>query len=110
MNDHTLEYKYAHVGNPLYHHNTFLGENNELYVFGGYGNHSYSNKIIKYEPENDKWMEVEFSGDKIHPRYFSAAGQGVFPSQVFIMGGELGMNRVNRNMAEDTYTIYILWI
>lgn len=88
MSDYSVVYKYAQLGNRLSHHNTFFGgENNELYIFGGYGNHLYSNKIYKYNFTDDKWEIVEFTGKEIYPRYFSAAGRGKLSSQMLIMGG-----------------------
>lgn len=88
MKDYSVKYKYAQLGNRLYHHNAFFGiDNNELYVFGGYGNHLYSNNIYKYNFEKDSWDLLEFSGDQMYPRYFSAAGKCVSPTKMLIMGG-----------------------
>jgi DNA-binding SARP family transcriptional activator len=88
MKDYTVTYKYAQLGNRLYHHNAFFGgDNNELYVFGGYGNHQYSNSIYKYNLAEDSWDKVSFTGDQMYPRYFSASGQCVLPTQILIMGG-----------------------
>lgn len=88
MKDYSVTLKYAQLGNRLYHHNVFLGgDNKELYIFGGYGNHLYSNNIYKYDFPADNWKLINFTGERIYPRYFSAAGKGALPSQILIMGG-----------------------
>lgn len=88
MKDYSATYKFAQLGNRLYHHNAFFGgPNNELHIFGGYGNHLYSNTVYKYNFAEDNWETVAFKGSDVYPRYFSAAGQGSVPSQMLIMGG-----------------------
>lgn len=88
MKDYSVTYKYAQLGNRLFHHNAFFGKDkNDLYIFGGYGNHLYSKNVYKYNLLDDKWETINFTGNEIYPRYFSAAGQGKSPSQVLIMGG-----------------------
>lgn len=88
MKDYSVSYKYAQLGNRLYHHNAFLGgNNNDLHIFGGYGNHLYSKDVYKYNSTDDKWDVVNFTGSEIFPRYFSAAGNGALPAQILIMGG-----------------------
>lgn len=88
MVNNKIEYKHASMSHRLYHHNAFMGtEKKGFYIFGGYGNHSYSNKILKYNIQTDSWEQVDFTGDEIYSRYFSASGQGKEPSQILIMGG-----------------------
>lgn len=88
MEDYSIEYRYPQLEQPLQHHNAFLcREEDELFVFGGYANHSYSNTAYRYKDETDTWEALTFSGDNIYPRYYSAAGEGFTPSQVLIMGG-----------------------
>jgi two-component SAPR family response regulator len=87
MKNLSIEYRQAQIP-QLSHHNVLLRkENSGVYIFGGYEEHSYSNRILKYNPEADSWDSVEFTGDEIFPRYFSALGPGVQPSQILIMGG-----------------------
>lgn len=88
QNPANIIYKYAQIGNKLQHHNAFFGEkNNELQIFGGYGNHTYSNKIYKYNVSIDKWELDNYTGNEIYPRYFSAAGYNKDSTKVMIMGG-----------------------
>lgn len=88
LKDHSVKYKFARIDHQLYHHNVYLEQiKNNLYIFGGYGNHSFSNKMFIYDFITDQWNDMEFVGDEICPRYFSALGQGIIPSQILIMGG-----------------------
>lgn len=63
------------VKNPQYsQHNAFLSQYDScLYVFGGYGNYTYKNKILKTSREKNYWTEVDYM-DKIPPRYLGAMG------------------------------------
>lgn len=87
LKNRTVNYKNGVIGNRLHHHNSFIGMDNGLFIFGGYGNHSYSNNIYRYDAVNDRWEIVNLSGDAIFPRYFSATGQHYASSQILIMGG-----------------------
>ena len=72
----------------LHHHDVFFGENeNELYLFGGFGNYAYSNTLYKYNISENNWDTVSLAGDYIMPRSFSASGKGPSPTEVFIFGG-----------------------
>lgn len=109
MKDHAVAYKYAQVGSQLYHHNVFLdGVENNLYIFGGYGNHLYSNKVFEYNPVADNWDSIEFSGNDIYPRYYSASGQGILPSQVLIMGGIGNESGKQEHGGKHLYDLYSL--
>lgn len=109
MKDLSVSYKYAQLGNKLYHHNVFFNdEKNELFIFGGYGNHLYSNDIYRYDSNADNWELLNFNGEKIYPRYFSAAGKGLLPSQILIMGGignESGKQEHGGNHLYDLFAI-----
>lgn len=107
--DKSVKYRYAQAGNRLHHHNVFLGGNkNDLYIFGGYGNHSYSNKILKYDAITDQWEQANFLGDEIYPRYFSASGRGMLPSQVLIMGGIGNESGKQEHGGRHLYDLYSL--
>lgn len=85
--------KITHLGDPdlknrLHHHNAFFNDTNDsLFVFGGYGNFSYSNKVYCYDQASDNWIDIPLSGDTLYPRFFSASGKGCDPSEVLIFGG-----------------------
>ena len=64
------------VRNRLHHHNAFFEpEYDTLFLFGGYGNFSYSNKLFGYESVSDRWREIPFSkgGDQACPRFLLPA-------------------------------------
>lgn len=109
MKNYSTEYGYARIGTELHHHNAFVGDTKKnLYIFGGYGNHSYSNKILKYDYKQDNWDYVEFTGDEIYPRYFSALGQGVLPSQILIMGGIGNESGKQEHGGRHLYDLFLL--
>lgn len=88
MLDYSVELKYPVMDSELSHHNVFSGkEGRSPYIFGGYGKYTYSNKFFTYNPDLDVWEEVDFTGDSILPRFFSAFGEGFTSSQKLIMGG-----------------------
>ncbi|MCL2651569.1 MAG: hypothetical protein FWD60_11175 [Candidatus Azobacteroides sp.] len=88
MDNYSVQFKSPSIDNELVHHNVFWGkEDKAMYIFGGYGKHTYSNDIFTYNQLKDDWEKLNFSGDKISPRFFSASGQGASPSQILIMGG-----------------------
>lgn len=63
------------IKNPQYsQHNAFLSNYDScLYIFGGYGDYTYKNKILKTSRNNNFWQEVKYT-DKIPPRYLGAMG------------------------------------
>ena len=72
----------------LHHYNMFGGENkDDLYIFGGFGNFSYSNILYKYNAKKSCWDTIPLIGDNIMPRFFSASGKGASPSEIFLFGG-----------------------
>lgn len=78
------------MGNRLHHHNAFFDpECDTLYIFGGYGNFSYSNRIYRYDPTVDSWLKVPFTrgGDSIYPRFFAASGEGRDDYEILMFGG-----------------------
>ncbi|MDR0573542.1 MAG: hypothetical protein LBG96_05845 [Tannerella sp.] len=88
MKNHSAVYGNPAMENELHHHNIFLaGEQRTPYIFGGYGRHSYSDKIYSYNNKTDCWEKISFSGDSIIPRFFSAVGSGTDSSDMLIMGG-----------------------
>lgn len=78
------------IRNRLHHHNAFFEpEYDTLFLFGGYGNFSYSNKLFGYESVSDRWREIPFSkgGDQACPRFFAASGEGRSDYEMLIFGG-----------------------
>lgn len=55
--------------------------NNEIYFFGGYNSQGYSNKLIKYNLENDNWIELkemsiakETRGEVVNGKIYTIGG------------------------------------
>lgn len=63
------------IKNPDYsQHNAFLSPKDScLYIFGGYGNYQYRNKILRKDHRQDNWVNVSYE-EEIPPRYLSGAG------------------------------------
>ena len=92
----------------LLHSNTFYSSTGDLYQFGGYENHSYSNKISFYDPENHCWTVVNFKGDNISPRFYSAVGDGVHPDEKLIFGGFGNETGREEHGGHNLYDLYLL--
>lgn len=98
------------LDNRLHHHNIFFDSNNNLYVFGGYGNFSYSNKLYKYDNISQDFTPVKLTGDTITPRFFSAGGVGRDSNEILIFGGfgnESGHQEMGGRNLYDLYSINI---
>ncbi|ASU36575.1 Kelch repeat-containing protein [Mucilaginibacter xinganensis] len=71
-----------------HHHNIFYDKNqDQFYLFGGYGSYSYYKDFFAYNKAADKWEKVEFTGDKITPRFFSGYSAADENNDVYIFGG-----------------------
>lgn len=92
-----------------HHHNMFYNlSQDSIYLFGGYGGYRYYDKFIKYDPGKDAWEEVPVKGDKIMPRFFSAAGPSDNPDEILLFGGygnESGNQVVGGRQLYDLYRI-----
>lgn len=78
-----------HIRNRLHHHNAFFDpECDTLFLFGGYGNFTYSNRLYRYDRPADDWTEVPLRGrDSLYPRFFAATGPGRDDYEVLLFGG-----------------------
>ncbi|KAA6351953.1 hypothetical protein EZS27_000750 [termite gut metagenome] len=90
------------------HPNNFFSEAGDLYQFGGSDNHLYSNKISKYNHEKQQWECIEFSGDKMTPRFYSAAGDGVRPDEKLIFGGFGNETGKQEHGGHNLYDLHLL--
>lgn len=103
----SVDYYSGVLGKKLSHHNSFFSKSNqELYVFGGQGNHQFSNAFYRYELNNSVWNKVEFKGDKIIPRYRAAIGKGVNPESVLVMGGYGNETGKQEHGGKQLYDLY----
>lgn len=92
-----------------HHHNTFYNAAQDtIFLFGGYGSYKYWSDIYKYDATADKWIQTPFTGDKIFPRFFSAAGRSENPDEVLVFGGygnESGNQIIGGKQLYDLYRI-----
>ena len=85
--------KWDSVGNGTiaeqrHHHNIFYDKNGKaFYLFGGYGSYSYYKDFFTYNRKTDTWDKVQFTGDKINPRFFSGYSAVNENNEVYIFGG-----------------------
>jgi two-component SAPR family response regulator len=71
-----------------HHHNIFYDKNqDDFYLFGGYGSFSYYNDFFKFDKTTDSWQKVIFTGDTITPRFFSGYSQADDKNEIYIFGG-----------------------
>ena len=108
-NDGNTELYYPDFTNPLHHHAYFFNpQDQSLYIFGGYGNYKYANKIFKYDFKENQWRQEIFSGDTLFPRMHTVAGQGPAPDEFFIFGGvgnETGKQELGKDFFYDLYLV-----
>ncbi|MHB9055962.1 MAG: hypothetical protein ACYC2P_07415 [Paludibacteraceae bacterium] len=90
------------------HHNTFFSSSNDLYQFGGYENHTYSDQISVFNRDKLRWETVNFTGNKIIPRFYSASGDGVRPDEKLIFGGFGNETGKQEHGGHNLYDLYQL--
>ncbi|WP_080903189.1 kelch repeat-containing protein [Parabacteroides sp. Marseille-P3160] len=93
----------------LHHHAIAMDTTaKKYYIFGGFGNQHYSNKLYEFNLVTGKWKELPLSGDVITPRYFSAMAYQPKDHSLSIFGGmgnESGEQSVGRRYYYDFYQI-----
>jgi len=94
------------VGPPFYrHHNSiFYTPGNNIYIFGGYGLHKYSNSIIEIDLTQKKWFDLPTNDSIFQPRYL--AGLGMLNDTIYILGGygsESGNQLINPQSYFDLF-------
>jgi two-component SAPR family response regulator len=103
---------FAFMGNAdqrnYLHHNIFFSAAGEIYQFGGYANHAYSGKVSRYDTEKQQWEFVDFSGDRITPRYYSAVGDGVNPDEKLLFGGFGNETGRQEHGGRNLYDLHVL--
>jgi len=85
-----------------WHHNRFVFRQDDcLYLFGGYGQHTYKNQINKYSFNTGKWNKLQYKGDRIPPRYLS--GLGVIDDNRLLLFGGYGNNSGQQFLSPRNY-------
>jgi hypothetical protein len=105
LNDLTMTYISS---SRFLHRNSFFSSTGDLYQFGGYANHSYSDKFSRYNTETQQWEPVDFSGDKMTPRFYSAVGNGVQPDEILIFGGFGNETGKQEHSGHNLYDLHLL--
>jgi two-component SAPR family response regulator len=68
------------------HHNKFYrNTDSSLYIFGGYGQHQYKNKVQNLNLRTKELFTIKPSGDTFYPRYLGALGE--LNDTIYILGG-----------------------
>jgi len=76
------------IAEQRHHHNIFYdNRQQQMFLFGGYGSYSYYKDFFTYNAKTDTWDKVQFTGDKIMPRFFSGYSQADENNNVYIFGG-----------------------
>ncbi|HQB27635.1 MAG TPA: kelch repeat-containing protein [Paludibacter sp.] len=88
------------------HHNSFLSQTSDVFIFGGYSNYTYSNSISKINLESLTHEELNFSGDPILPRLYSACA--VSGDDVYIFGGFGNETGKQEHVGRNLYDLYKL--
>ena len=92
----------------LLHYNIFFSQPGDMYRFGGYSNHFYSNKISLFNTKTSEWETVTFNGDSITPRFYSAVGDGIEPDEKLLFGGFGNETGRQEYGGHNLYDLYVL--
>lgn len=90
------------------HHNSFFSSTGDLYLFGGYRNHSYSNKTYRYDMEMRQWQFTDLKGDIITPRFHSAVGDGIGQDEKLVFGGFGNETGKQEHGGHNLYDLHLL--
>lgn len=95
----------------LNHHNVVIDYPNDernVWLFGGYGNHSYTNKFRRYDASTHSWVEEAFTNNQIiDPRFFSAIGPTNNSDKYYLFGGFGNMSGSQSDGADSYFMIYM---
>lgn len=68
-----------------HHNNYFYSPENSIYLFGGYGMHTYNNDIRKLDLTTNDWQVLQPDKSLFSPRYL--AGLGSLNDTIYLLGG-----------------------
>jgi two-component SAPR family response regulator len=69
-----------------WHHNRFIGPNGSIVGLGGYGQYTFKNSVLLWNPEKSRFDSISYQGD-FNPRYLAGAGFNPGDSLYYIIGG-----------------------
>ena len=109
---HTKEWavvNYENLPMHLHHHSTAYDRSNERhFIFGGFGDIYYSNKLYTYNYSKNRLDVLTLKGKQIEPRYFSSMGYRKDNNSLYIYGGmgnESGEQIVGRQYFYDLHKV-----
>ena len=77
--------KQKHKQNYQQHNSIYSFTDNSIYIFGGYGQHSYNNEVKRIDLNKGKYEILKTDSSIFHPRYL--AGSGVLNDTIYMFGG-----------------------
>jgi DNA-binding SARP family transcriptional activator len=75
----------ASESNFMHHNSYFNPEENSIYIFGGYGMHTYHNDINRVDLTKNEWQVLSTDKNIFPPRYL--AGLGSLNDTIYLLGG-----------------------
>lgn len=85
-----------------HHHNSVWDvKNQNLVIFGGFGNQKLTNSFNSYDIKSNQWNEMHFTGDTISPRFFSGLTK-LTEKELLIFGGT-GNNTGDQSIGKTYY-------
>lgn len=108
--DGILKSNFGSDRNYTQHNEVFSKKDSSFYFFGGYGFYKYKNTLFRYHIPSKSFTEVVLSGDKINPRYLSAAGTSPNSDTIYILGGygsASGDQRINPQGYKNLFLVDI---
>ena len=92
----------------LFHHNSFLdSEDQNLYFFGGYGDFKFYNNLRSYSFKDNSLKNLNITGDKINPRFYSAV-KYIKNKKLLLYGGsgnQTGEGSLGKEFYYDFYEL-----
>ena len=77
--------KETHKQNYQQHNSTYSFIDNCIYIFGGYGQHTYNNEVKRIVLNKGKYEVLKTDNAIYHPRYL--AGIGALNDTIYMLGG-----------------------
>ncbi|MDN3492731.1 Kelch repeat-containing protein [Winogradskyella bathintestinalis] len=91
-----------------HHHNAIFNKSeDELIIFGGFGNQKLTNNFNTFNLTTNKWNLQRFKGDTISPRYFSGSTK-IKDTEILLFGGmgnKTGDPSIGKTYYYDCYKV-----
>ncbi|MFY0627934.1 MAG: hypothetical protein JXR07_16665 [Reichenbachiella sp.] len=84
-------------------HNSFYSDKlDKIFLFGGYGKHTYKNQIATYSIKGKEWSVLTPDDDQFEARYLAGLGSNPKRDSVYIIGG-FGSKRKKQALNPRTF-------